>query len=120
MDDMNFRAKNRVFLKSRIQENLNFRAKNHDFSLKVENENQFIFGTKKQIHNFDIFLKIEFLDWIWDFLTVCIEQNKKRSQDAFHIFCSGKNKPDILKDKSFEIKNKKQENFGNPSSNKYF
>ena len=31
-----------------------------------------IFGTKIQIHNFDIFLKIEFLDKIWYFLTVWI------------------------------------------------
>ena len=35
-------------------------------------KNAFIFGIKIQIHNFDTFLKIEFLDKIWDFLTVWI------------------------------------------------
>ena len=40
----------------------------------INHNNSLVFGTKIQIHNFAIFSENEFLDTIWDFLTVCLKK----------------------------------------------
>ena len=77
MGNLNFRAKNRDFVQGQATiENcriLTFLAWKiqilNEKSIPQNYKNSFIFGTKIQIHIF--FLKIEFLNTIWDFLKVC-------------------------------------------------
>ena len=46
-----------------------------------------IFGTKIQIHNFVIFLKIDFLNRFWDFLTVWYELLRQKAMLSNFVRC---------------------------------
>ena len=77
LNNLNFRAKNRNVLQMFFVDFCTESTKIENcwtiFGVKIQtyhnHHNVLIFGMKIQTHSF---LKVEFLDAIWDFLTVCI------------------------------------------------